>query len=41
LSDIIMQYRPGSTVNMRVWRAGEELEVPVTLGAQTTSEPLL
>lgn len=41
LSDIIMQYLSGSTVNLRVWRAGEELEVPVTLGSQTTSEPLL
>ncbi len=41
LSDIIMQYRPGSTVNLRVWRAGQEMEIPVTLGSQTTSEPLL
>lgn len=41
LSDVIMQYRAGSTVNLRVWRAGEELEVPVTLGSQTTSESLL
>lgn len=38
LSDIILQYRPGSQVTLRVWRDGKELEIPVTLGNQPTSE---
>ncbi len=38
LSDIILQYRPGSSVTLRVWRGGKEIEVPVTLGTQVTSE---
>jgi S1-C subfamily serine protease len=38
LSDIILQYRPGSSVTLRIWRAGKEMDVPVTLGTQVTSE---
>ncbi|MDD5438388.1 MAG: S1C family serine protease [Patescibacteria group bacterium] len=38
LSDILLQYRPGSSVTLRIWRAGKEMDVPVTLGTQVTSE---
>ncbi|MFA6100035.1 MAG: S1C family serine protease [Patescibacteria group bacterium] len=41
LSDIILQYRPGSNVTLRLWRAGKEIEVSVTLGTQITSEAIL
>ena len=40
LSDIILQYQPGANVSLRVWRTGKEMDVPVTLGTQVTSQPL-
>lgn len=41
LSDILLQYRPGSNVTLRLWRAGKEMEAPITLGTQITSEVIL
>lgn len=38
LSDILLQYKPNSKVTLRVWRAGKEIEITVTLGQQITSE---
>lgn len=38
LSDIILQYRAGSSVTLRIWRGGKEMDVPITLGTQVTSE---
>jgi len=40
LGDIILQYRSGATVNFRVWRDGNEIDVPVALGTQVTSKAL-
>ncbi len=40
LGDIILQFVPGANVTLRVWRNGEELDIPVTLGKQTTSKTL-
>ncbi len=40
LGDIILQFVPGASVTLRVWRNGEELDIPVTLGKQTTSKTL-
>ncbi|MBI4138748.1 serine protease [Candidatus Uhrbacteria bacterium] len=40
LGEILSEYRPRSVVTLRVWRDGEETDVPVTLGAITTSAPL-
>jgi serine protease Do len=40
LSDVILQYRPGASVTLRVWRSGKELDVPVTLGMQVTSRQI-
>ncbi|MDD2785844.1 MAG: S1C family serine protease [Patescibacteria group bacterium] len=41
LSDIILQYRPGSDVTLRVWRVDKEIDVPLKLGTQVTSEVIL
>ncbi len=38
LGDIILQFVPGANVTLRVWRNGEELDIPVTLGKQITSK---
>lgn len=40
LGDVILQYRPGASVTLRVWRGGKELDVPVTLGMQVTSRQI-
>ena len=40
LSDAIMQYRPNSSVTLRVWRGGKELDIATVLGSQVTSELL-
>lgn len=40
LGDIIAQYRPGSSVEVRVWRQGKEINLPLTLGSQVSSVPL-
>lgn len=40
LGDIILQFVPGANVTLRVWRNGEELDIPATLGKQTTSKTL-
>jgi len=40
LSDAIMQYRPNSSVTLRVWRDGKELDIATVLGSQITSELL-
>ncbi len=40
LGDIVMQYKPGVTVNFRVWRQGKEMEIPVTFGTQTAGQEL-
>ena len=40
LGDIIMQYRPGSSVNFRIWRKGQESNLNVTFGTQITSQNL-
>ena len=37
LGDIILQFVPGAEVTLRVWRDGEEIELPVTLGSRVTS----
>ncbi|MFA6504416.1 MAG: PDZ domain-containing protein, partial [Patescibacteria group bacterium] len=41
LSDIILQYRSGSDVTLRVWRIDKEIDVPLKLGTQVTSEVIL
>ncbi|MFZ6015350.1 MAG: PDZ domain-containing protein [Patescibacteria group bacterium] len=40
LGDIVMQFRPGANVNLRIWRQGEEFDVAVELGTQVTSKKM-
>ncbi len=40
LGDIILQFVPGAEVNIRVWRQGEEIDIPVVLGSKVTSKEL-
>ena len=40
LGDIILQFHPGADVDLRIWRDGSELEIPITLGEQITSKIL-
>lgn len=40
LGDILLQFYPGASVTLRVWRAGEEVDVPVTFGSHVTSKLL-
>jgi len=40
LGDIILQFHPGADVDLRVWRDGSEMEIPITLGEQVTSKIL-
>jgi len=37
LSDIIIQYKAGSKVDVRIWRQNKELVIPITLGEQITN----
>ena len=40
LGDILSQYRPGTSVTLRVWRKAVESDMPVTLGTQVTSQSI-
>jgi hypothetical protein len=40
LGDIIAEFRPGATVDVRVWRKGKEITLPVALGSQISSQQL-
>lgn len=40
LGDIILQFVPGAEVTFRVWRQGEEIDIPVVLGSKVTSREL-
>ncbi len=40
LGELLAEYKPGTTVTLRVLRDGKDLDVSVTLGSAVTGDPL-